>query len=171
MSDNSRIVEDERKSKAMWAVAEREIGFVKEVEANKEIYSNFISSNSNYTNLIVVAGYAGYFSCLSMVKDGIPLAYLLLSILFMLISISFFVFFEVYKMVRTSSHINTVVNSLNNNRLASVIVEEIKKEQRKFNFSSMKYWYFCVCICLSTGLCGVFVLMAALGISFVRAFG
>ncbi|MGL5468822.1 MAG: hypothetical protein ACRDCT_11670, partial [Shewanella sp.] len=76
MGEHSDIVRYEAESKAMFDRARRENEILKEVNAIKEIYSSMISSSSNYTNLVIIAGYAGYFSLLSAVKDGIPVIYM-----------------------------------------------------------------------------------------------
>ncbi|QXB03000.1 hypothetical protein [Aeromonas sp. FDAARGOS 1416] len=171
MSDNSDFLKFHEKSKAMWAEVEEEIERKKDVEANKEIYSAIMSSNSSYTNLIIVAGYAGYFSLLSVVKDGISILYMLSSAFLILISISTFVIFEVYKMHSVLSHVNKVIISLSNNGCrASQILDAVKREQQRFNLSAMKYWYVCLWVCLLTGLGGVLVLLFALLTSFVRFF-
>ena len=171
MGEHSDIVRYEAESKAMFDRARRENEILKEVNAIKEIYSSMISSSSNYTNLVIIAGYAGYFSLLSAVKDGIPVIYMLLSAFLIVVSILTFVFYEVYKMYAIHSHTNRVVIALSNRGvLASEILNEVKREQQKFNLSSMKYWYVCLWLCLLAGLGATLVLLVALFVSFIRVF-
>ena len=68
-------------------------------ERQKELITHTMGQSMAYNNLIMVGGFAGFFGLWSLTKEYISIGQVFWSALFISISIMFFVFFEIYKMI------------------------------------------------------------------------
>ncbi len=72
------------------------------LDSQIKLASAIYDKSMAYTNLIIMAGYAGFFGLWSVTKDDLTSKQVLWSALFMVISLSSFIFFEVAKMIFNS---------------------------------------------------------------------
>jgi len=72
------------------------------IEAQIRIISGVYEKANAYTNLITVAGYAGFFALWQLTKENLTRTQSLVSALLMVVSITIFVIFEIYKAHYTS---------------------------------------------------------------------
>ena len=72
------------------------------IEDQKQIVSTLYDRSHTYNTIILVIGYAGFFSIWSLVKDHISPAQVLWAALLISISLTALIFFETYKMIFTS---------------------------------------------------------------------
>jgi hypothetical protein len=118
-----------------------------------------------YTNLVIMAGYAGFFGLWSVTKDNLTPKQVLWSALFMIISLSIFVFFEVGKMIFNSCFMlsrNCALKKLpaaqNVDEIRNILNEHDKTTKSrgvKFTY----FWVFALIIIIPTALIGVSILM------------
>lgn len=87
------------------------------LEAQKELLSSTFGQAQAYTNVVLVAGYAGFFGIWSFVRDDLSRGTMFISALLITISLGFFVLWEVAGMIMR----NNVLTSL-----ATVVADEAK---------------------------------------------
>ncbi|WP_323909814.1 hypothetical protein [Aeromonas caviae] len=124
----------------------------KYISEMKEIYSSSWSAAATYTNVIILAGYAGYFGLLSTLKDYVSPLGLLLSGFFMALSLAFFVFHEVFRMAFVGVQYNKIFKDLEE---GDNIFEKMKDNVQKYNVITSRVWLFAFCPTVLFGLIGV----------------
>ena len=75
-------------------------------DAQVKLISTIYDKATSYTNIIIVAGYAGFFALWSNTKQFLTPFQARLAAVLMGISICIFVFFEIYKMTLTGYHLS-----------------------------------------------------------------
>ncbi len=106
---------------------QREIG-EKIVETQIKIVTASCDKAVAYTNVIVVAGYAGFFGLWTLTKAYLSKCQALWAALFMLVSAATFVFFEVYKMTFTTRSLARQTRTLSErvkNKAATEVLAEL----------------------------------------------
>ncbi len=147
--------------------AEREFRKQKEelIDTQIKIASAIYDKSINYTNLIIMAGYAGFFGLWSSTKNFLTPKQVFWSVLFMIISISVFVFFEVGKMIFNSCYMLSESSALNKISGAKKIEEIISlfKEHEKYIKSNqvkfIRFWIIANIVIIPTAIFGTSVLM------------
>ncbi|MFM5316626.1 hypothetical protein ACET9R_14840 [Aeromonas veronii] len=124
----------------------------KYISEMKEIYSSSWSAAATYTNVIVLAGYAGYFGLLSTLKDYISPFALVLSGFFMALSLAFFVFHEVFRMVFTAVQYKKVFKDLDD---GDDIVSKMHDTAQRYNIITNRVWLIAFCPTVIFGILGV----------------
>lgn len=120
----------------------------------------------SYTNLVIGAGYAGYFALWSLARDYIlpPLARI--SLFAMSVSLAIFVLFEIAKMMSISRSIMAVTrlgearhssSAERESIIASVLTAHAIEAQR-----FLRYWARTIGPCIIFGVVGALILMGAL---------
>jgi hypothetical protein len=80
----------------------RRMAMAKEIfEGQTKLYGALYDKAVAYTNLLIAAGFAGYFGTWSLVRQFLTKRQALLAALLVLFSLAFFVFFEIWKGVVT----------------------------------------------------------------------
>jgi len=131
-------------------------------DANAKLMASIYTNALNYTNIIILGAYAAYFTVWSNVSDMISTRWLLLSCLLMIVSVTGFVLFEVYKMIYTSRLIMkrlAAASSETDPRMKLAAVEQANIEHVKI-FG--KIWYFVLIVTIPTGLISAGILLAAI---------
>ncbi|MGN5262021.1 hypothetical protein ACTG1L_16015 [Aeromonas hydrophila] len=125
----------------------------KRVEGLKSIYCSSWSAAATYTNLITLAGYAGYFGLLSMVSDYIAPLGLVLSVLFIGISLAIFVLYEVFKMAHNGIHFKATIAKIYEN--GGNLIEAVDAHANKYSAIDSRVWLYSFIPTVFFGLLGV----------------
>ena len=118
-----------------------------------------------YTNLVIMAGYAGFFGLWSITKDNLTPKHVLWSALFILISISSFVTFETVKMIVNACFMfstNKLLKRLPDAQTEKDFVNILKEYEKTVKSKNVKFcyfWIFALIIIIPTALIGVSILM------------
>jgi len=118
-----------------------------------------------YTNLIIMAGYAGFFGLWSITKDNLTPKQVFWSALFLLISGSSFVFFETVKMIFNNIFMlsrNSALKRLPGEQNIDEIINILKEHDKTTESRHVKFIYFWIIaliIIIPTALIGVSILM------------
>lgn len=129
----------------------------KHFELLGKTYSEAWSSATVYTNFVMIAGYAGYFGLISITKDYVSPVCIIISSLFLSISLAVFVFHEIFKVMLNTLHCSSKVRDAENkniNGLRSVILD-----QDKCNSRGHRVWLWCFIFSVLFGLLAVIVLL------------
>jgi len=86
------------------------------VGASKEILASMYGETFNYTNVIILAGYAGLFGVWQMVRVDISATSRQLVGSLLVASVSLFAGYECYKMIRNALHLNALTRALDHVR-------------------------------------------------------
>ena len=113
-----------------------------------------------YTNLIVLAAYAGFFGLWQITKEYIPKNLALWSALLILISVVTFVAFEIITMVYVHHNVQTTVAALKdpevrkNPQSVNNALIEISLVHERVTFHLMRVWAMALVLTISTGMAG-----------------
>ncbi|WP_444624287.1 hypothetical protein [Halomonas sp. AOP27-A1-34] len=116
----------------------------------KEIVAQVYKDSNSYSNVIIAAGYVGFFALWSSLKEDLPMWAILSSGALILTSLLIFISFEVYKMCSSSLGLRRVANGLsrpNQNTLA-----EIQRIQTQMSINNARVWIFTVIPTVITGV-------------------
>lgn len=122
-----------------------------------------------YTNIMLIGGYAGYFALWQLTKEYLTKPQILWAALLVLVSLVFFILFEVIKMIVISKSIQgqaKILNSTTSRTNPEVLLknlDEFLALQERSSTVFMRYWAVSVAISLSTAIVGAGIL----GYSFV----
>ncbi|HMH44290.1 MAG TPA: hypothetical protein VK557_12450 [Pyrinomonadaceae bacterium] len=141
------------------------------VEAQIRIIAGAYEKANAYTNLIVLAGYAGLFALWQFTKGNLSRMQVLVSALLTLCSITIFVLFEIYKAHYTSRQLrqyaNVVQQPENKASLENLVsaMNDFEAAERAAAVHFVRYWQAVFWVTTITGLGAALVLAYA----FVRA--
>ncbi|MFQ2814113.1 hypothetical protein ACK30E_04345 [Aeromonas caviae] len=149
LASNQSILQDQINNINM----ERErVAREKYIAEMTQIYSSSWSAAATYTNVIILAGYAGYFGLLSTLKDYITPLGLLLSGFFMALSLAFFVFHEVFRMAFAGVKYKKIFNDLEE---GDNIVSKMQDHAERYNIISNRVWFIAFCPTVLFGILGI----------------
>jgi len=154
-------------------------------KALKELSDNFTKtvshlydSASKYANLVSIAGYAAFFAIWNGTRQYVDSEIVcLLSALLIGISATIFVFFEIYKMYRTSVQVHRyrdfvqrIVDHYNKGEYQVGLnqLDEIKLDEARHVLSMETVGRTCLYASVSTGLLGAVTLMGALALGVLK---
>jgi hypothetical protein len=106
-----------------------------------KIMSSLYDKSAAYTNIIMAAGYVGFFTVWSNMKVYMSAFDMRISALCMLISIMFFVMWEVTKMIVTSRSLSSLQDATNASPAEfNAKLEAYYLDAAKINAALMKWW-------------------------------
>lgn len=140
----------------------------KEFEMLKETYSTAWSSAVAYTNFVIVAGYAGYFGLISMTKDYISPVSLVLSSLLLLISMTVFVFNEIFKVMSNTLHYYSKYMEGKNKIIDGL--ENATVDQDLCDIRNHKVWFVCFILSVVFGISAVIVLFYSIVATIIHCY-
>ncbi|HBB96752.1 MAG TPA: hypothetical protein DC054_15340 [Blastocatellia bacterium] len=120
-----------------------------------------------YTNLIIVAGYAGLFAVWQFTKDNLSRKQTLISALLIIISLAIFVIFEIYKAHYTSRLLRqygkTVQDPKNKSSPEQLLsaMNEFEAAERRAGMHFVQFWNAAFWLTTITGLAAACVLVYA----------
>ena len=135
------------------------------IEHEIKIVSVLYDKSCAYTQLIIVAGYAGFFGIWSLIKEDISSKSAIWSALFLISSIAIFVFFEVGKMTYTSIVLwkrKSVLENIKKQTQREEILKIYNKyelEMGKLSIGFIKFW---ICTLIPTVLTALAALVILL---------
>ena len=141
------------------------------VETHVKILTSSYDKATTYTNLVIVAGYAGLFALWHVTKEHLSRNQTLSAALLLLVSIIVFVLFEIYKAYYTSSSLlgySQIVNRPENQNSLAKLASEIERyrlEDQRRGIWFGKSWLVVFIVTTLTGLGSAVILLYA----FVRA--
>lgn len=131
----------------------------------KELLAHTYASANAYTNLIIAAGYVGFFTLWSSLIDKISMWAIASSGALILISLLTFISFELYKMVSKALAIKQLHGKLQNPHANTL--EDLRDMEKKYALKHSKIWIWFLVPIVSTGLLAGLVLLTAFIIEFV----
>lgn len=111
----------------------------KQISALIQLNEKLMSNATAYTNLIMVAGYAGYFAFWSTLSGKIPSWLFNACGLAITLSLTLFITWEIVKMFWSAKHMRTTQVILARQSHSNVIAE-FEKAFQDFNMSTQKVW-------------------------------
>ena len=137
------------------------------IETQIKILSASYDKAVAYTNLVIVAGYAGLFALWHLTKEHLSRNQVLSAALLLLISIAVFVLFEVYKAYYTGTmlrgYIDIVNDPKNQSSLETMISEievyKVRDQRRGLRF--VRSWVVVFIVTTLTGLGAAGILLDA----------
>lgn len=129
----------------------------KQIEAVQQLNDKLIAASVNYTNLILVAGYAGFFAFWSTLSGKVPTLLFSITGLLILTSLVLFISWELIKMCWGALHMRKVSRILAGQKGPRVIAQ-YDAAQVDFQRRSNRVWVFFLIPTIITGLgaaCGL----------------
>jgi len=116
------------------------------LEQRKEILASMYTGMSNYTNLIVLAGYAGLFSLWGFGKGYLGSMSKIWIIISLLLSLAFFVGAEVFKMIYHAIYLRKISKNLNEGQYDTrAEIDTFTRAQQEFDLQNARFWpYFLI---------------------------
>ena len=115
----------------------------------KEVFSHAYSQASSYSNVIIAAGYVGFFTLWASLQKDLPTWAILSSGFLILMSVMIFIGFELFKMINSSIQMHNVSKRLQQPSINTL--QEIQRIEQNNALKSAKVWVFTV---IPTVLCG-----------------
>lgn len=128
------------------------------IESQVKVLSATFDKSAAYTNLIVLAAYAGFFGLWQLTRDYLPKTLGLWSALLMLISVTVFVIFEVVKMVVIQHNVFERAKTLRSPEVQADVAKLLKalgdldQVHEKVLFHFMRFWVVALVLTISTGM-------------------
>lgn len=162
MTDEMKLIEVIQQENANRKLQEQKEEIINsQIKLASAIYEKAIT----YTNLIIMAGYAGFFGLWSVTKDKLTPKRVFWSALFMVISLCSFVFFEVAKMIFTSCFMlsrNSAIKKLPNAQNIESIINLLREHDKTTESRNVKFavfWVIANIIIIPTAILGASILM------------
>ncbi len=137
-----------------------------QINAIKEIVTHSYSRSAAYTNLILVAGYAAFFTVWKAMKSDLNEILILLSGLLVLVSVLLFVFFEVYGMFVRTLHFGDLQRKLAQ-KPSPTFVQEIQAAEKELMAKAFRVWRIIFVPTVLLGMVGGLLLAVAFGYGLV----
>jgi hypothetical protein len=134
------------------------------IESQVKVLSATFDKSAAYTNLIVLAAYAGFFGLWQLTKDYLPKNLGLWSALLMLISVAVFVIFEVVKMVVIQHNFFERAKALRAPEVQAdpaklmKALSSLDEVHEKVLFHFMRFWVVALVLTISTGMAAASIL-------------
>ncbi len=125
----------------------------KKIEVMIRILSALYDKAATYTNLVIIAGYAAFFTVWSIMKEQLSEREMLVSAFCITFSLIFFVFWETLKMIITSTYFSGLRQVLQApaEQFETRLAEQQKSEQ-KLNISLLRIWIISLFLTVVPGL-------------------
>jgi hypothetical protein len=130
-------------------------------EAQKELLSSTFGQAQTYTNVVLAAGYAGYFGVWSFVRNDLGRATMFASALLITISLGAFVLWEVIGMYMRNSVLIRLASVVADEEQFAVRLAAYKKERQDQNIRLIPVWKVVLAITVLTAVVAYFILLSA----------
>lgn len=145
------IADQQRALNAKLAADAEEQRKKEQIEFAKKLITASYTSAQAYTNTIIIAAYAAFFTMWSFTRSAANVRLMVISAALMLISIIVFVVFEVVKMTITSTLIHRQIKAVESSD-AIVKLRAIDEATSKGALRFGYYWIFTLVVTMATGL-------------------
>lgn len=131
-----------------------------------EFYTSIIAHSydkgSNYTNLIIMAGYVLFFTFWSNVKNEVDIVDARLSVIYVIISVLFFIVWEIWEMIYSSLDLRRLhqLNQVSPSEFKAQM-ERVKKETEKLQANFARLWIYELILTIIPGFSGALTLIIA----------
>lgn len=127
------------------------------LNAIKEVVSHSYGKANSYSNVIIAAGYVGFFTLLGNVKSYLPLWAVLVSGALILTSVLIFIGFELFKMISISIQIHKITKRIQVPNMQNI--EQIQLIEREYALRNAKVWVFTIVPTVVTGFSAGLILL------------
>jgi hypothetical protein len=131
------------------------------ISAQKELLAFAYNSAAAYTNLILGAGYVGYFATWAFLKDRLTPLTELWSALLVLVSLLSFILFEVYKSFYVSQSLLSLQRAVQDPAHFLQRVQEYERDRQARDIRMGRIWATTFWFCLLTGFAGGLIFISA----------
>ena len=141
------------------------------IEGHLKILSETFERSTNYTNLLLVAGYAGFFALWQVTRDLLSRRQVVVSALLMLLSITIFVVYEIYRSLYASLYLRGYYKTLSNPEVGASIatmnqaINDFHARRRRGVLAGTIIWAIVFGLTALTGIAAAVILLY----SFIRA--
>lgn len=165
-------MQPENFAKALQEAAQREQARQAEaaIEIQIKVLSATFDKSAAYTNVIILAAYAGFFGLWQLTKDSISKPLAMWAALLMLASVVSFVFFEVVKMALIQHNFLASVKLLKSPEVRTSpqalqkALTDLGAIHERVQFHFMRFWLVILVVTVSTGMAAA----SLLGYAFVK---
>lgn len=146
------------------------------MDTMKEIISHSYNSANVHFNVVVAAGYVGFFALWGSVKEDVPAWSILPSGALILVSLSIFIAFEVWKSISVGSGMRGVSKRLKGMEGADSVEDawrlrvEITEILNRSALRQARVWVFVTIPCVSTGLLAGIILAGGFLVEFYSSY-
>lgn len=135
------------------------------VEFFSELSTKTYERANIYTNLIIGVGYVGFFTAWENLKTYLPAKTLNTAAFLMLLSLSFFIFYEVAKMIWTAIYLQVVIRPLQSATPETIDarIEKFNKDQNSLLFQQMVLWVFALTLTLIPAIIASWLILSEFG--------
>ncbi|RBO82646.1 hypothetical protein [Marinomonas aquiplantarum] len=127
------------------------------IKLAKEMFTHSYEKGSSYSNLIIIAGYIGFFTLWGSLRKELPSWAILVSGFCILLSLLIFICFELYKMIELSIKMNRISKRLQNS--FENTIAEVKIIEENSALRSSRVWIYTLIPTVFFGLSAGFVLL------------
>lgn len=132
----------------------------------KELLAHTYASANSYTNLIIAAGYVGFFTLWSSLIDKISMWAIASSGALILASLLMFISFELYKMVSKALAMKRLHSKLHNPHANTL--SDLQHIEREYALKQAKIWIWFLVPIVTTGLSAGLILLTVFVIEFIE---
>jgi hypothetical protein len=130
-------------------------------EAQKELLSSTFGQAQTYTNVVIAAGYAGYFGVWSFVTNDLGRRTMFTSALLITISLGAFVLWKVIGMYMRNSVLIRLASVVAGEEQFAVRLVVYKKERQDQNIKLIPVWKVLLTVTVLTAVAAYFILLSA----------
>lgn len=126
------------------------------VETLIKVMSASYDKASTFTNVIMIGGYASFFAVWGKMYDKLSPFYMGLSGAFVTLSVLFFIFWEIHKLIFYSTNLKDfyqVTEEENPERFFDKL-NKIRLEEQRKSLRQVKIWYFVLIVTIIPGVTG-----------------
>ncbi|MEZ8053084.1 hypothetical protein [Vibrio atlanticus] len=134
----------------------------------KEVVSHTYGKANSYSNIIIAAGYVGFFSLWSSIKQDLPEWAVFSSGGLILLSLMIFIGFELYKMISGAVHLRKVTSKIQSPTINTL--SEIQHIEQQANLRNARIWVFTVVPTVISGFAAGLILLAGFLIEFLSPY-
>lgn len=131
------------------------------LNAQKELIAHAFGQAQAYTNVVLLAGYAGFFGIWSFLKPELSKSQLFWSALLVSLSLAAFILWEVYQSFYRSRSILSLARTVEDPARFSELVEQYRLDEFDRVITLRRVWVVAFSFCVVTGFGGVCVLLWA----------
>ncbi|MUH00365.1 hypothetical protein F7734_52095 [Scytonema sp. UIC 10036] len=146
LNENSQYIDEDRQKKI--------VSFLKDIQTRA------YDKTRSYTNLVIAAGYAGFFAFWRSVKDDLPKITMLSSGLLITISLCIFISSEVYNMISDALYQRKINRMLRANNSANII-NDIQNFEQEHEEKSYCIWFWLLLPTIITAISGAILLIGS----------
>ena len=120
-----------------------------DLEMRRQVIAEAYERSEKYTNIIILAGYAGIFSMWSLIKNYLDKDIVLISALMIGVSLTTFIIWEVFKMFVSAAQCKKISEILYQNKKPSLIQKDLQDfsvKVRNLNNRIHSFWWIIVLI-------------------------